>query len=409
MQGEQVAYIRHQVRFNGEDMFKINRIKISGFRRLRFLDLPMRPFMVLIGANGVGKTSLLEAFTILSASASGNLNGSLSKFGGIANILTRGKSEELSFIVEMAVPDHKPLEYELHLAPRDNGYAISREILSQKRDGYSDSEPFKHIDSSEGYIRYFEQEKNGKNGKKGLCTPDWELNPLETALAQVPKMYRQPEELRRILATATQYHVLDVGPRAPVKMPQQMKPATLPGPDGEDLVPYLYYLRETDRNRFDVITDSLRAAFPDFEEISFPPVAAGMLAMTWKDRNFSKPIYMNELSEGTLRFLWLVSLLQSPNLSTVTMIDEPEVSLHPELLSLLADLMREASTRTQLIIATHSDRFIRFLKPEEVIVMDIDEEGCSSSTWADQLDLDHWLSEFTLDELWQMGRMGGRS
>jgi len=192
-------------------------------------------------------------------------------------------------------------------------------------------------------------------------------------------------------------------------MPQQMKPATLPGPDGEDLVPYLYYLRETDRNRFDVITGSLRAAFPDFEEISFPPVAAGMLAMTWKDRNFSKPIYMNELSEGTLRFLWLVSLLQSPNLSTVTMIDEPEVSLHPELLSLLADLMREASTRTQLIIATHSDRFIRFLKPEEVIVMDIDEEGCSSSTWADQLDLDHWLSEFTLDELWQMGRMGGRS
>ena len=152
MQGERVAYIRHQVRFNGEDMFKINRIKISGFRRLRFLDLPMRPFMVLIGANGVGKTSLLEAFTILSASASGNLNGSLSKFGGIANILTRGKSEELSFIVEMAVPDHKPLEYELHLAPRDNGYAISREILSQKRDGYSDSEPFKHIDSSEGYI-----------------------------------------------------------------------------------------------------------------------------------------------------------------------------------------------------------------------------------------------------------------
>lgn len=390
-------------------MFKINRIKISGFRRLKALDLPMRPFMVLIGANGVGKTSLLEAFTILSASASGNLNGTLSKFGGIANILTRGKSEELSFIVEMAVPDHKPLEYELHLTPKDNGYAISREILSQKRDGYSDSEPFKHIDSSEGHIRYFEQEKNGKNGKKGLCTPDWELNPLETALAQVPKMYRQPEELRRILATATQYHVLDVSPRAPVKLPQQMTPATLPGPDGEDLVPYLYYLRETDRNRFDVITDSLRAAFPDFEEISFPPVAAGMLAMTWKDRNFSKPIYMNELSEGTLRFLWLVSLLQSPNLSTVTMIDEPEVSLHPELLSLLADLMREASTRTQLIIATHSDRFIRFLKPEEVIVMDIDEEGCSTATWADQLDLDHWLGEFTLDELWQMGRMGGRS
>ena len=391
---------------HGVTMFKINRIKISGFRRLRSLDLPMRPFVVLIGANGVGKSSLLDACTTLSASASGNLNGTLSKFGGIANLLTRGKSEELSFTVEIEVPDHEPLEYDLSLVPKGNGYAISREILSQKRDGYSELGPFKHIDASEGDIRYYEKDNNGR---KGLCTPDWELNPLETALAQVPKMYRQPEGLRRILATATQYHVLDVGPRAPVKMPQQMKPAILPGPDGEDLVPYLYYLRETDRSRFDLITDSLRVAFPDFEEISFPPVAAGMLAMTWKDRNFSKPMYMNELSEGTLRFLWLVSLLQSPNLSTVTMIDEPEVSLHPELLSLLADLMREASTRTQLIVATHSDRFIRFLKPEEVIVMDIDEEGCSSATWADQLDLDHWLNEYTLDEVWQMGRMGGRS
>jgi predicted ATPase len=188
-----------------------------------------------------------------------------------------------------------------------------------------------------------------------------------------------------------------------------MKPATLPGPDGGDLVPYLYYLREADRDRFDVILDSLRAAFSDFEELNFPPVAAGMLAMTWKDKKFRQPIYMNELSEGALRFLWLVSLLQSPNLSTITMIDEPEVSLHPELLSLLADLMREAAKQTQLIVATHSDRFIRFLNPEEVVVMDVDDDGCASTTWADSLDLDKWLAEYSLDEAWRMGRIGGRS
>lgn len=382
-------------------MYKINRIRIAGFRRLQELDLPVRPFMVLIGANGVGKTSFLDVFSLLSASASGNLNGILSQFGGIANILTRGKSEELSFLVDMDVPGYKPLEYELHLSPKGTGYSISREILSQQRDGYP--QPFKHIDSSDGDIRYYEIDENR------LVRPDWEHNPLETSLSQVPKMFRQPEELRRILATATQYHVLDVGPRAPVKMPQPMKPATLPGPDGEDLVPYLYYLREGDRNRFDVIIDSLRSAFPDFEELNFPPVAAGMLAMTWKDRKFAKPIYMNELSEGMLRFLWLVSLLQSPNLSTVTMIDEPEVSLHPELLNLLADLMREASRRTQLIVATHSDRFIRFLKPEEVVVMDSNEDGCATATWADSLDLEQWLAEYSLDEVWRMGRMGGRS
>lgn len=382
-------------------MYKINRIKITGFRRLMNLDLTIRPLMVMIGANGVGKTSFLDALSTLSASASGNLNGTLSQFGGIANLLTRGKSENLSFLVDMTVPGHEPLEYELRLAPKGPGYAISRELLGQRRPGYPN--PFKHIDSSDGDIRYYETEEGR------LVRPDWEHNPLETSLSQVPKMFRQPEELRRILATATQYHVLDVGPRAPVKMPQPMKPATLPGHDGADLIPYLYYLREAERDRYEAVLDTLKTAFPDFEELNFPPVAAGMLAMTWKDKKFSKPIYMNELSEGTLRFLWLTALLQSPHLSTITMIDEPEVSLHPELLSLMADLMREAAKRTQIVVATHSDRFIRFLDPREVVVMDINEEGGATAAWADSMDLDIWLAEYSLDEVWRMGRMGGRS
>jgi predicted ATPase len=383
-------------------MNKINRIKIDGFRRLQSVDLHVRPFMVLIGANGVGKSSMLDAFALLSASASGNLNSTLSQFGGILSLLTRGKSEELAFLVDMEVPGQKPLEYNLHLENKGVGYSISKEILSQQRFSGNVS-AFTHINSSDGNIQYFEINENR------LVRPDWEHNSLETSLSQVPKMFRQPEELRRILATATKYHVLDVGPRAPVKMPQTMKPATIPGAAGEDLVPYLYYLRESDRKRFDLIVDSLRIAFPDFEELSFPPVAAGVIAMTWNDRRFNKPIYMSELSEGTLRFIWLVSLLQSPNLSTVTMIDEPEVSLHPELLSLLSEVMREASQRTQLIVATHSDRFIRFLKPEEVVVMDIDEMGCTTATWADSMDLDKWLADYSLDEIWRMGRIGGRS
>lgn len=211
------------------------------------------------------------------------------------------------------------------------------------------------------------------------------------------------------MASSTLYHVLDVGRSAPVKLPQQMRPAVLPGANGEDLTPYLYSLRESDRDRFDAICDSLKAAFPDFEGLSFPPVAAGVLSMTWKDAHFGKPLYVHELSEGTLRFIWLVSLLFSPALPTITMIDEPETSLHPELLSLLADLMREASKRTRLIVATHSDRFVRFLEPSEVVVMDVGEDGCAVVTRADSMDLDEWLAEYSLDEIWRMGPMGGRS
>jgi len=357
--------------------------------------------MVLIGANGVGKSSLLNAFSLLSASASGRLNETLSLFGGVSSLLTRDRSLDLSFLVDMAVPGRQPLEYEFHLSTKGTGYTISREMACQARAGHQS--PFKHIDSTNDDIRYY------KMGEKRLRRPDWEHNPLETSLAQVPKMFREPEEMRRILANATEYHALDVGPRSPVKLPQQMKPATTPGASGEDLVSYLYYLRESDQDCFSSIVDSIHAAFPNFESLNFPPVAAGMLAMTWKDRNFTKPFYMHELSEGTLRFLWLVSLLQSPAPSTITMIDEPEVSLHPEMLSLLAELMREASKRTQLIVATHSDRFIRFLHPEEVVVMDVTAEGSTTATWADSLDLDGWLAEYSLDEVWRMGRMGGRS
>ena len=137
-------------------------------------------------------------------------------------------------------------------------------------------------------------------------------------------------------------------------------------------------------------------------------VAAGTSALTWREKNFSHPFYMNELSEGTLRFLWLTTLLLSPGLTPVTLIDEPEVSLHPELLSLLADLMRKASRRTQLVVATHSDRLIRFLKPEEVVVIDSTDDGMSTLTWADQLDIGEWLKDYSLDELWQNGRIGAR-
>jgi predicted ATPase len=354
--------------------------------------------MVMIGANGVGKTSLLDAVCLLSYSASGRLSSKLSEFGGLNSVLTRGITSEISLGTSMEIPGYQPLDYELDLRTQGAGYLIRHEALSQHRGQPS---PFFHLTTEGTRVLYHD----GQN----LTRPDWEHDPLESALSQVPKMYREPEEFRKLLSTATLYHVLDVGPRAPVKLPQPMKPATLPGADGEDLVPLLYSLREGDKFRFEAIVDALHSAFPTFEELNFPPVAAGTLAMTWKDSSFSKPLFMHELSEGTLRFLWLAALLQSPSLSTITMIDEPEVSLHPELLSLLAGLMREASTRTQLIIATHSDRLIRLLRADEVVVMDSDEDGFTQATWSDKLDLDKWLADYTLDEVWRMGRMGARA
>ncbi|MEH2381014.1 MAG: AAA family ATPase [Nostoc sp.] len=380
-------------------MDRFENISVRGFRRLCQVELEMRDLIVMIGANGAGKTSFLDILSTLAASANGKLQETLQFKGGLNEILTRGKAQELEISVSMKVPEEKPLKYSLTLSPKGLSYEIRNETLTQQRNP-SKPEPFKYIESHSLDIKYFQE-------GSGLLRPNWEHNYLETSLSQVPKMYREPENLRKSLASCTYYGALDVSEKSPIRLPQQMRPAKLPGASGEDLVSCLYDLRETDRDRFEMVENVISTAFPDFERLNFPPVAAGTISMTWTDRNFSQPIYVHELSEGTLRFLWLVTLLQSQSLTTITLLDEPEVSLHPELLRHLAYLMREASKHTQLIVATHSDRLIRFLKPNEVLICDL-EEGEARMTWADTLDLDKWLADYTLDQVWGMNLMGGR-
>jgi predicted ATPase len=257
-------------------------------------------------------------------------------------------------------------------------------LLTQDR---GEAAPYRYIDSENGSVRCQEPRKPDRLEMIG-----W--HPLETFLRQAPFLSLQVLLLKRALAGTAFYASLNVSPKSPVRLPQQMRPATLPGPQGEDLVPCLYSLRESDPDRFAVLEDTLAAAFPDFERLAFPPVAAGMLAMTWKEKSYAHPMYMHQLAEGTLRFLWLATLLGSRDLPPITLLDEPEVSLHPELRNLLVQLMREASARSQIVVATHSDRLVRFLRPEELLVVESG-GGAARLTWADTMQLDEWLGAET--------------
>jgi predicted ATPase len=293
-----------------------DRIHVQGFRRLVDLDLELRPLNVIIGANGSGKTSLLDVFSLLAASASGGLSAKLSELGGITATLSFGRARQMSFELSTTNPQSAPVTYGLTMGSR----GVSYEILSEKL--FHDD--FSFIESRNGNVTY--RESFGGT----VIQPTWDYNALETALSQVPKTFPSLERVRSSLAAFVYYHALDVGPRASVRSPQLLRPSTLPGKDGEDLVSCLYYLREVFRDRFEAIEDTLRTAFPGFVRLDFPPVAAGTLAMTWKDSNFAQPFYMHQLSEGMLRFLWLATLLQSPGLTAVTLLDEPEVSLGPD-------------------------------------------------------------------------------
>jgi len=379
--------------------YQLTQMSIAGFRRLFSVDMEMRPLTVMIGANGVGKSSILEVFSLLSASAQGKLKNILSQFGGIQDILTYDKAETVQFKVSMERPTETPLCYSLTLNLKGMSYEIGSETLTAETPG----SPLPYIDANRTDIRYYRPEDNQ------LLRPTWNPSPFETSLFQIPKLSQVPEMVRQQLADLSYYsaYALNVGYHAPIRLPQKMQPSTQPGHHGEELVACLFYLRETDITRFEIIEDTLAVAFPSFERLDFPPIAAGTLAMTWKDKHFSKPLYMNQLSEGILRFLWLITLLHGTELSAVTLIDEPEVSLHPQLLSILTDAMNEASEHTQLIVATHSDRLIRFLDPAQVLVVD-QEDGLAQLNWADTLDLETWLADYALDELWRMGRLGGR-
>jgi predicted ATPase len=379
-----------------------SKLVVDNYRRLSHLELELRPINVLIGANGAGKSTVLDVFRLLSDSANGRLEKAITEAGGITSLLTANdRSSRIVFQIYPGYGIGVPHVYQVAFTERGYGYEISDERLVKygTPDG---SENTTYIISSGSVVEYYD-------GKKRI-KPNWDLNPLETALSQVPNIYRPAATFRSRLSEISEiHHTLDISPRAPVRLPQALSYASTPGVNGEYLLPCLFTIRETDRDRFAAIEDTLKAAFPTFERLEFPPQGRGLLALGVRDKNFTRPIYANELSEGTLRFLWLVTLLQCHGLPMVTLIDEPEVSLHPEMLRLLAEMIIEASERTQLVIATHSDRFVRFLNSDDLVICDRDEGGGMTARRADELDLTAWLEDYTLDQLWSMGRLGGRS
>jgi predicted ATPase len=386
---------------------KLKEIHIEGYRSLLDVTLSLRDLCVMIGANGSGKTALLEVFLLLQRAAEANLAKHLDTLGGAQAILSqtadspaRAIKISLSADLEKSA-SQEPIKYRLELAPRGTGYAFPSERLEWHRD-VGAANPFIYIDAQYDRVSYFDPET------RRLNHPTWNYNVHELALAQVPRMYTEPEALRSLLASILFFSSLDVNQRAVIRLPQSLTPERYPGPNGENLYSALYNLEAMDSKTYRRIEELLRIGYPSFDRLKFPVVGAGQVTLAWYQKGLSKPLYPNQLSEGTLRFLWLITVLLSPDAPAILLLDEPEVSMHPELLKLLAGLLQDVAIRSQVLVATHSPDLIRWLQPSEVLITEKNEAGTTEYTWADSLNLDEWLKEYTLRDLMVMGTLGGR-
>ena len=182
-------------------------------------------------------------------------------------------------------------------------------------------------------------------------------------------------------------------------------------PDGSNLAAFLYYLREKHRDSYDSIRATVQSVAPFFDDFSLEPVSVNLdtIKLEWKHKISDQYFGASSLSDGTLRFIALAALFLQPvgHRTSVILVDEPELGLHPYAIGMLASLIRQASVDTQVIVSTQSSPLLDYFKPHEVLVADR-VGGSTQITRLDSARLASWLEEYSLGQLWEKNEFGGR-
>ncbi len=177
--------------------------------------------------------------------------------------------------------------------------------------------------------------------------------------------------------------------------------------DAANISAFLMRLQNEKREYYDRIVKTIRLVAPFFGDFVLKEVAQGQTQLLWKERYGDQVFYPHQLSDGSLRFICLTTLLLQPSPPSTIIIDEPELGLHPYAIEVLAGLLREASTRCQVIISTQSRPLVDEFKAEDLIVVDRKEGETTFGRLTSQ-ELDSWLNDYSLGELWGKNVFGGR-
>ncbi len=393
---------------------KILQLDIEGFRSLKKVSWKPGDLNVIIGPNGTGKSNLLRFLELMSASAQGRLGKYIQSFGGMQPIVWDSQASSILFKLKTLSKDEKTdpqkdvLTYALELAHLGAGsfYRIERELLANffEVETGKQFEPFKFL------------ERAGMNGhifdakRHAIFATENSLKEEETLLSMISGPFASNLLIKLFqleLGSWRIYHDIHVHQNAIIRQPVVARLERLVDSDGQNLISVLHTLYSENREFKKEINTAMRAAFgADFEELSFPPAADQriQLRVHWKSRRM--PDAAADLSDGTLRFLLLLTILANPSYPSVIAIDEPETGLHPSMLPIIAEYAVDAATRTQVIFTTHSHQFLdAFTDTKPTTTVAKWENGETILKVLEDEKLGYWLKEYSLGALFKSGEL----
>ncbi|MEH2281470.1 MAG: AAA family ATPase [Nostoc sp.] len=373
-------------------------------------EIELQPLNVLIGANTSGKSNLIEAIGILRATPT-DLPAPFRQGGGISEFLWKGGQETPVAKIEVTLnyPQRlQNLRYYVNLTSIGQRLELVDEAVEneQSYQGESDVYFYYRYQSGRPVLNINKIENDGEPFKRSLRRED--LIPDQSVLSQRkdPDLYPELSYLSTQFSNIGLYRHWQMGRYSE---PRNAQKTDLPEhpllEDGSNLGLMLNNLQHQIGNR--KVLEKLKKFYEVAEELNVR-IYGGTVQIFIREEGLIQPIPANRLSDGTLRFLFLMALLLDPTPPPLICIEEPEIGLHPDILSTIAEMLIEASQRTQLIVTTHSDALVSALTeyPQSVIVCERDQKG--SHLHRQEPDrLKKWLEKYSLGDLWRMGQIGG--
>lgn len=380
-------------------------------------EIELKSLNVLIGPNASGKSNLIEAIGFLQASPI-DLGFPIREGGGILEWLWKGSRTtpiaEVNATVYYAA-GIMPLRHRISFTMVGQRFELADEAVENEHpDAPQSGEVRFYYRYQKGHPvirKYAEQAGKGNRrsrSRRKLQREDLALDQSILSQRKDPDQYPEITYLGNQYSKIRLYREWNLGRYTLPRLPQK---ADLPGDflleDASNLGLVLNNL-EHQRGIWSLLLDKLRQFHEPFRHIS-TKIEGGTVQIFLHEDGLHQPIPATRLSDGTLRYLSLLSILCHPSPPPLICIEEPELGLHPDILPTLAELLMDASQRTQLIVTTQSDILVDALTetPDAILVC----EKYGGSTTMKRLkreDLTEWLKKYALGELWRMGEIGGK-